>query len=193
MEVAVDEHLMQRAPQEGLGEGSPVETQLLDAINLARTHPVQPLHHQNLRRGQLLVDAGNANPWHGFEQRCDLGGVAGLDAKIELLTQTVGELGDNSADAVLGGPPGAGLGHAGKLGRHVEVALDGLDDAGPLHLDDHRLARAQLRLVGLTDGGRGDGLPVELGEQLARGLAQLFGQGLLDGSAGCGLDVVLEA
>ena len=45
--------------------------------------------------------------------------------------------------------------------------------SGPLHLDDDRLARVQPGPVGLADRGGGERLPVELGEDLVDGRAEL--------------------
>ena len=46
-------------------------------------------------------------------------------------------------------------------------------DGGPLHLHDNGFARVESRRVGLSDRRRGDRLPIELGEHLVDGRAQL--------------------
>src|SRR5215207_678619 len=76
--------------------------------------------------------------------------------------------------------------------QRVEVGLDEVGDARVLDLDGNLPAIVYPRAMHLRDGGGGDGLPVERGENFLRWTAQLPGHGLPDGRVRLRRDPVLE-
>lgn len=66
----------------------------------------------------------------GGECRGDLGGVARLQAEVELLAEPEGELLGERAGAIGRALRGAGLGEPAETHEDAEVALDGLGDPG---------------------------------------------------------------
>jgi hypothetical protein len=157
VEVAVDQHLAQAGAQQRLGQPGTVKAEGVDPLDLADADPVQPLHDQDPGRRQLGVDGRHVDLVAGG-QCGDLGRVAGLQPEVELLAQPVGELPGQLGHPVVGTPGGARLGHPGRLGQDLQVAVDRLGDARPLHLDHHRLATVQPAPVGLGDRGGGQRL-----------------------------------
>ena len=97
----------------------------------------------------------------------------GLAAEVELGPQARRRTGRACRPSARPGRTACGAGRARRAAQRGEVALHRRLDAGPLHLDDDRLAGVQPRPVGLADRGRGERLPVELGEDLVDGRAQL--------------------
>ena len=193
VEVAVHQHLLQRAAQQGLGQRGPVHPEGVYLFGLAHADAVQPLHREDTSGGELVVDTGHSDgtapvPHPAADERR----VAGLDAEVQLLAEPIGELVGQLEHPVLGGPRRAGLGGAGQLQQHAHVPLDGGRDPRALDLHDHRLAAVEPGLVGLADRGSRHRLPVELGKQRLDGAAEvLLDDGLHGGSRLLG-DSVLE-
>ncbi len=88
--------------------------------------------------------------------------------EVELGAQAAGELVEHvsGADALTEGR--AFLGDLGDERESSDVSLHHLGDVGTLDLHDDGLARAQSRRIRLTDGCRGERLPLEALEHLAR-------------------------
>ena len=139
-----------------------------------------------------MVDARDVHLVDRRQVGGDVRRVAGLDAEVELLSQTVGELVDEIHDVVLRGPRHPALDAVPELVEHVEVALDGVGDPGSLDLDNDLVAAAEPGAVRLADGRRRDRLPVEVLEHLIDGAPQLRLQQLLDIGPRRGRDAVLE-
>src|SRR5437764_815189 len=80
--------------------------------------------------------------------------VARFDLEVELLAEAFRELVGEIAHAILRAPRRALLDDGGELVEDVEVAVHGIGDARPLHLDDDLLTAVQARSMGLPDRRR---------------------------------------
>lgn len=101
-----------------------------------------------------------------------------LEAKVQLLGQVVGEVGDH----VLCREPPAQLGQFDGLREALEdlqVGGNAAADARPLDLDHHLLAAARGRVVHLGDGRRRERLFLEGGEQPGRLVAEFLDEELV--------------
>ena len=137
----------------------------------ATFHPFGAEHVRGREVGQHLrrEDGAQAALRHGGRERARRGRLLPV---IELIDESLApsvdqadQVGVDLVSALIGGREGA---------QHVEVARDIEEDARPLHLDGHRLARrAQRAFVHLADGGRCDWLGREFGEDVAKTDAEL--------------------
>ncbi|AFE15618.1 hypothetical protein MRGA327_04055 [Mycobacterium tuberculosis RGTB327] len=115
-----------------------------------------------------------------------------LEAKVQLLGQVVGEVGDH----VLCREPPAQLGQFDGLREALEdlqVGGNAAADARPLDLDHHLLAAAQGRVVHLGDGRRRERLFLEGGEQPGRLVAEFLDEELVHLVGFCGRHPVEQA
>ncbi len=82
-------------------------------------------------------------------------------AKVELPSHHPAKLGHDRLGAVVV-QLGEAVGDLGQTGEDVQVDGHFCLDPGVLHLDRHHLPRLQPGSVNLANGGRRQGLPVEL-------------------------------
>ena len=192
VEHALLQHLLEEGAQQRVGELHAVGDARGAPVDLAHARPVEPLHHEDTRRAEVLVHVRHADVRVGGHGRRDGARVARLDPVVELLPEARRELGDEVVDPVLVAPRGAGLDDVAELFEHREVDAHRLVDARPLHLHHDARAVGQLRPVHLADRRRRHRLPVEAGEDLGQRGLELLLQHLGDGVARRRAHVVLE-
>ena len=132
---------------------------------------------------------GKPTPVRCGERRGDALDVVGLAAEVELLQHHGADLAIEPLHALVRDEP---RDDAEDAAQRAQIDGDDLLDVGILHLDRDLLARRQARAVHLADRRRGDRPLVELGEQLARRLAELLAQALLDLGVGPRRHLVLQ-
>ena len=135
---------------------------------------------------QLAVDPRDANRGPVGEEGSHLLHGVGLSAEVELGAQADGELGDHLARPHPLAQRRAALRDLGDQRQGGEVALHQVLDPGALDLHDHALTRAQPGAMRLADRRRRQWIPVELGEHLVDGGAELGLEHGLDRLAGLG-------
>jgi hypothetical protein len=190
--LRVDEHLLHHATEQLFGELAPVDAELVDRGGLTHADAVEPLHDEHTPRRQVVEHGGDPHVAAVVEIGGDVGGVARFDLEVELLPQAFRELVGEIRHLVLGAPRGALLDHGGELVEDVQVAVHRVGDARPLHLDDHLPPVVEARPVGLPDRCRRQRLPVEVGEDLVGGSAQLLLDQLAQAVGRRGRHVVLQ-
>ena len=157
-----------------LGERRAVDAGGVELRGVRDGEAVEPFLHEDAAGAQTRVDTAGTRTGRTLaeEQRHLVHGV-GLAAEVELGPQAGGELLEHLARSHALPERGASLREVREQRERGEVALHDVGDAGPLHLDHHRLAGVQPGAVGLPDGGRGERLPVELGEHVVDAAAEL--------------------
>ena len=137
--LRVHEHLLEHAAQQVLGELAPVDAELVDRFGVAHADAVEPLHDEHPPRREVVEHGGDPNVPAFIEVGGDVGRVARFDLEVELLAEAFRELVGEIAHAILHAPRRALLDDGGELVEDVEVAVHGIGDARPLHLDDDLL------------------------------------------------------
>jgi hypothetical protein len=175
----VEEAEAQQLLQVGLdgvaGEQLPVQAHALNLVHAADLEARAVLHAQYALGGLLEVHLRHLDPGGALEVFAEQGGVAALVQVVDLLVQHVLAL-------VVDGDPVAG--GAVRLGVHLlqplrndaqvlEVDLEQLTQARPLHLDHHPLP-VPARAVHLAQRGGCDGLHLKVGEVVCQRAAQLL-------------------
>ena len=118
--------------------------------------------------------------------------IPGLDPKVEFLHKGGREAICELDDAKISTPGRSLLDEPGETTRDVEVAFHDRLHARSLHFDDHLLAVEEPSAMNLTDGGRREGVRVELGEDLVGVGSQLGTEDLIDSLARLDGNVILQ-
>jgi hypothetical protein len=183
-------------PEPDLGHqmGDPATLVLLegDEVEVAELGALDPLEGEHALARVCPVDLGDGDLLGALEDAAEDVGVPGLGAVVELAGDGASELVDELDGVDELQLADAALDDAGDASEQLDVGLDLTAGVGTLHLDGHLAAGVQLGEVHLADGRGGDGLGVELGEQLVDGALQLSADDLLDLLVGKGRDGVLE-
>ena len=136
-------------------------------VDVGDREALEPLLHEQPAGAQVRgAPSGHAPGRRRRAERGHLDHRVGLAPEVELGPQALGELAEQVAGAEPLAERRAPLREVGEQRERGEVALHRRVDAGPLDLDDDALAGAQPGPVGLADRGRGERLPVELGEDV---------------------------
>ena len=134
---------------------------------------MNPLQGQHPLGGAVPIDAGDAEVRIAAEIVGQLGGGRRLHPQVHFQAagalENLHHLGRAQADQ-------AGLGAQAEGGQPIEqvdVAAEGMLDAGAQHLDRHFLAGNRGGEMDLGDRGGGDGVDVEAGKKLGQRLFEL--------------------
>ena len=168
MEEAVAEHLVEERLGAFAHDGVGIVAGRDDGVAVADRRADHALERQHAPRRAVPVDGGRAIVGIVGEVLVQLLGRRRLHAQIHLDPHHLGE-GVDQLDGLQ--PAKARLGALDQLGHpveEVEVALEGLLDAGPQHLDRDVAAVGGDGEMHLGDRGGGDRHVVEAGEQLGR-------------------------
>ena len=160
------EHLVDRGPQQLLGQRVAVEPGRVQLIDVRQGPAVELLLDEHAARAEFAVHARHPNAGARAEQHRHLFHRVGFVPEVELLAQAGRELIEHLTRSQTRAEDGAPLRDVRGERERGEVALHHFVDVRALHLHDDGLTGVQPRAVGLTDGRGREWFPVELGEDL---------------------------
>ena len=175
---AIAEDHVQVGIRAALGDIGRIDARGTKLLRVGHAGALEAIHGQDPSRGALVMRPGSENPGIVPKVLVELLKIARFAAEVELEEQLLLEVGD-VLDRLVEPQLGAVfLGQLGQRAEDLQIVGDLLLDARVLHLDHHRGAIRQARLVHLTDRSGGHGLWFEVDEDLFDRLTQLRLDGL---------------
>ncbi len=170
MGVRVEEPVHEDHLHPGLGQAGREPAAVLVGpvvkLELCERRPLDALHDQHPWGRVPPEDLRHVDLRVVGEVATERVGVVRLDAVVELAPDRLRELIDQGNQVDERQAVDAVLEQAGELVQQLNVGVDLALRVGALDLDDHLVPARQARAMHLADRGRGDGLLVELGEDL---------------------------
>ena len=156
------------------GQKRQVRAQGLELRHLTHGQAVDALHHQQVRTGQVGVDAGNVEQRRAGEVLPQPLGVGRLPKHVQFRQHGLGVVRRHlrQAQALAGGD--VLVDPAGQPSQHLQIGPHGFLYVWAHHLHHHFGTVAQGRAMHLSDGGGGDGHEVEALYPGRKGVPQGF-------------------